>query len=358
MAYLVTGGAGFIGSHVVEALYREGKPVRVLDDLSTGSLRNLEEALGLARGSLRPPPPGQAVTLAEGCEFVLGDIRDPEVLRRACAGVEVVIHEAALRAVPRSVVDPLSTDDVNVSGTLKVLLAAREAGVRRVVFASSSSVYGASLEVPKVEGMTPAPVSPYAVSKLAGEHYCRVFYELYGLETVSLRYFNVFGPRQDPASEYAAVIPKFILAALQGRPVEIHGDGLQSRDFTYVTNAVRATLLAAAVPEAAGEVLNVGAGETYSVLQVVEALEQILGRRLEVHHTAPRPGDVRVTLADTSRARRVLGYGPHVGFVEGLRETVRYFAARHPTRAFGKGVAVGTQLMWFAPAETSTEEAT
>ncbi len=327
MVYLVTGGAGFIGSHVVEALVRAGERVRVLDDLSTGSLRNLEEALGLAPGSLRPPAPGDVVRVADGCELIVGDLRDPEVLRRACAGVEIVVHEAALRAVPRSVDDPLSTHEVNVTGTLRLLLAAREAGVRRVVFASSSSVYGASLEVPKVETMTPAPVSPYAVSKLAGEHYCRVFFELYGLETVSLRYFNVFGPRQDPASRYAAVIPRFLAAALEGRPLEVHGDGLQSRDFTYVRNVVRATLLAATAPQAAGQVLNVGAGETYSILDLVRALEEIFGRRLGVRHTPPRPGDVRITLADISRARAVLGYEPEVDFLEGLRHTVADFKA-------------------------------
>ncbi len=328
MAYLVTGGAGFIGSHVVEELHRRGEQVRVLDDFSTGRLSNLEDALGLPRGSIDRPPAGEPVMVADGCELILGDIRDLGVLRRACADVEVVIHEAALRAVPRSVADPLSTNEVNVTGTLNLLVAAREAGVRRVVFASSSSVYGASLEVPQVETMRPVPVSPYAVSKLAGEHYCRVFWELYGLETVSLRYFNVYGPRQDPASEYAAVIPKFIAAALRGEPLEVHGDGRQSRDFTYIRDAVRATLLAATAPEAAGGVLNVGAGDTYSILDLVAALESILGRRLEVRHTPPRPGDVRITLADVSRARAVLGYEPEVSFSEGLRETVRYFAAQ------------------------------
>jgi nucleoside-diphosphate-sugar epimerase len=208
-------------------------------------------------------------------------------------------------------------------------VAAREAGVRRVVFASSSSVYGASLEVPKVETMTPAPVSPYAVSKLAGEHYCRVFYELYGLETVSLRYFNVYGPRQDPASEYAAVIPKFIALALEGKPLEVHGDGHQSRDFTYVDDAVQATLLAATAPEVGGAVLNVGAGSTHSVLDLVRTLEAILGRHLEVRHTPPRPGDVRITLADIASARRRLGYEPRVPLEEGLRRTVAFFRSRY-----------------------------
>jgi len=329
MVYLVTGGAGFIGSHVVEALYRRGERVRVLDNLATGSLRNLEDALGLGRGSLGLPPPDRTVAVADRCEFVLGDIRDLEVLRRACQGVDCVIHEAALRAVPRSVADPLSTNEVNVTGTLRLLVAAREAGVRRVVFASSSSVYGASLEVPKVETMTPAPVSPYAVSKLAGEHYCRVFYELYGLETVSLRYFNVYGPRQDPASEYAAVIPKFIALALEGKPLEVHGDGHQSRDFTYIEDAVQATLLAATAPEVGGAVLNVGAGSTHSVLDLVRTLEAILGRRLEVRHTSPRPGDVRITLADIASARRRLGYEPRVPLEEGLRRTVAFVRSRY-----------------------------
>ena len=336
MVYLVTGGAGFIGSHVVEALYRRGERVRVLDNLSTGSLRNLEDALGLGRGSLGLPPPDRTVAVADRCELVLGDIRDLEVLRRACEGVDCVVHEAALRAVPRSVADPLSTNEVNVTGTLRLLVAAREAGVRRVVFASSSSVYGASLEVPKVETMTPAPVSPYAVSKLTGEHYCRVFYELYGLETVSLRYFNVYGPRQDPASEYAAVIPKFIALALEGKLLEVHGDGQQSRDFTYVQDAVQATLLAATAPDVGGAVLNVGAGSTHSILDLVRTLEAILGRHLEVRHTPPRPGDVRITLADIASARRRLGYQPQVSFEEGLRRTVVFFRSRYALGALGR----------------------
>jgi nucleoside-diphosphate-sugar epimerase len=333
MAYLVTGGAGFIGSHVVEALRARGEQVRVLDNLATGSLRNLEEALHLPPDSIQVIRPAEPVEVGEGCEFVLGDIRDLEVLRRVCQGIHCVIHEAALRAVPRSVADPLSTNDVNVTGTLRLLVAAREAGVRRVVFASSSSVYGASLEVPKVETMTPAPVSPYAVSKLAGEHYCRVFYELYGLETVSLRYFNVYGPRQDPTSEYAAVIPKFIALALEGKPLEVHGDGQQSRDFTYIEDAVQATLLAATAPDVGGAVLNVGAGSAYSILDLVRTLEAILGRHLEVRYTAPRPGDVRTTLADITAARHRLGYEPQVSLPQGLNSMLHRFAAHHHSPA-------------------------
>jgi UDP-glucose 4-epimerase len=334
--YLVTGGAGFIGSHVVEALRERGDRVRVLDNLATGSLRNLLDALSLPPGSIGDLRPGEPVEVAEGCEFVLGDLRDPEILRRACEGIDYVIHEAALRAVPRSVADPLSTNEVNVTGTLRLLVVARDVGVRRVVFASSSSVYGASLEVPKVETMTPAPVSPYAVSKLTGEHYCRVFYELYGLETVSLRYFNVYGPRQDPASEYAAVIPKFITLALEGKPLEVHGDGQQSRDFTYIEDAVQATLLAATAPGVGGAVLNVGAGSTHSILDLVRTLEAILGRRLEVRHTSPRPGDVRITLADITAARWRLGYEPRVPFEEGLRRTVAFFGSRYALGALGR----------------------
>lgn len=334
--YLVTGGAGFIGSHVVEALRRRGEQVRVLDNLCTGSLRHLEEALHLPPDSIQDLRPGEPVAVAEGCELILGDVRDLETVRRACEGVEYVIHEAALRAVPRSVADPLSTNEVNVTGTLNVLVASRDAGVRRVVFASSSSVYGASLDVPKVETMTPRPVSPYAVSKLAGEHYARVFCELYGLETVSLRYFNVYGPRQDPASEYAAVIPKFIALALEGRPLEVHGDGLQSRDFTYIEDAVQATLLAATSPGAGGAVLNVGAGDTHSILDLVAALEAILGRTLEVRHTPTRPGDVRITLADIAAARGRLGYKPRVSFEEGLRRTVAFFRSRYALGAAGR----------------------
>jgi len=305
--YLVTGGAGFIGSHVVERLVALGYRVRVLDDLSEGRRENL-------------------AAVWDRIEFIEGDLRDPEIVRRAVRDVDYVLHQAALRSVPRSVEDPMTTTAVNVLGTVNLLQAAREAGVRRVVFASSSSVYGETSELPLRESQPPRPISPYAVSKLAGEQYCAVFTKLYGMETVSLRYFNVFGPRQDPRSEYAAVIPRFILAALRGEPLEIHGDGLQSRDFTYVENVVEANLRAATQPGIAGEVFNIGCGRRYSVLDVKAHLERILGRSLPARHTPPRKGDVRHTQADMSKAEAALGYRPLISFEEGLRRTVEFFA--------------------------------
>jgi nucleoside-diphosphate-sugar epimerase len=305
--YLVTGGAGFIGSHIVERLVELGHQVRVLDNLSEGRRENL-------------------ASVWDRIEFLEGDLRDWECVRRAVCDVEYVLHQAALRSVPRSVEDPVTTTAVNVLGTVTLLQAAREAGVRRVVFASSSSVYGEAMELPLRESQPPRPISPYAVSKLAGEYYCSVFTRLYGVETVSLRYFNVFGPRQDPRSEYAAVIARFILAALRGESLEIHGDGQQSRDFTYVENVVEATLRAAIQPGIAGEVFNVGCGRRYSVLDVKAHLERILGRSLPARHTPPRKGDVRHTQADMSKAEQKLGYRPQISFEEGLRRTVESFA--------------------------------
>ncbi len=306
--YLVTGGAGFIGANLVEALVRSGHRVRVLDNFSTGSRENLRE-------------------VEDRIEVVEGDIRDAAVLRRAMRGVEYVSHQAALRSVPRSVDDPLSSDEVNVHGTLQVLMAAREAGVRRVVYASSSSVYGDSPVLPKQEDAPVAPLSPYAVSKLAGELYCRVFARLYGLETVALRYFNVFGPKQDPNSPYAAVIPLFIRAALTGEPAEVHGDGTQSRDFTYIDNVVEANLLALHRPGIAGEVFNVACGERHSLLEILDLLAAFVGHPIRRRHTPPRPGDVRHTHASIEKGLRMLGYRPSVGFAEGLQRTFAYLRA-------------------------------
>jgi nucleoside-diphosphate-sugar epimerase len=240
-------------------------------------------------------------------------------------GADVIFHQAAMRSVPRSVADPLGANENNVAGTLHVLEAAKRAGVRRVVYASSSSVYGDNPELPKREDQPPAPISPYAVSKAAGEQYAAVWTRLYGVETVGLRYFNVFGPRQDPASEYAAVIPKFILWALGGTPVEVHGDGRQSRDFTYIDNVVDANVLAATAPKAAGEAFNVGCGDRISLLDIIARLESMLGKRIERRHTPARAGDVAHTLADVGKAQRLLGYVPAVAFDEGLRRTVDYF---------------------------------
>jgi len=239
--------------------------------------------------------------------------------------VDVVFHQAAMRSVPRSVKDPLGANDNNVTGTLNVLEAARRAGVRRVVYASSSSVYGDRPDLPKREDQTPAPVSPYAVSKAAGEQYAAVWSRLYGVETVGLRYFNVFGPKQDPASEYAAVIPRFILWALKHAPLEVHGDGTQSRDFTYIDNVVEANVLAGRAPGAAGEVFNVGCGSRVSLLAIIASLERLLGRPLQRNHTPGRAGDVAHTLADVSKAKRLLGYTPLVTFDDGLQRTFEFF---------------------------------
>ncbi len=306
--YLVTGGAGFIGSNIVDGLVRRGDRVRVLDDFSTGRRENLEAQRQV--------------------EVVEGDLRDASVVRRAVAGVDGVFHQAALRSVPRSVDDPLSSNQVNVTGTLVLLLACRDAGVRRVVYASSSSVYGDDPALPKVETLPTRPISPYAVSKLAAEHYCQTFARLYGLETVSLRYFNVFGPRQNPESKYSAVIPRFLAQALAGEPLEVHGDGEQSRDFTYIDNVVDGNLLAMTAPGVSGEVFNVACGTRHSLIAIADAIADFLGRKLPRAHTPPRAGDVRHTLADIAKAEQRLGYRPKVDFATGMRRTCEYFVAR------------------------------
>lgn len=309
--FVVTGGAGFIGSHIAARLLKDhpSATVRVFDDFSTGAMTNLAFADSAGKRLV----------------VVRGDIRDLAALEQAAAGADVIFHQAALRSVPLSVEDPLGTNDRNVTGTLNVLEAARRQHVRRVVYASSSSVYGAGLELPKREDQRPMPLSPYAVSKATGELYAAVWTQLYGVETVGLRYFNVFGPRQDPASEYAAVIPRFILWGRRGAPLEIHGDGTQSRDFTYIDNVVEANCLAARAPGAAGEVVNVGVGTQVTLLEIVARLETLLNRRLERRHTPGRAGDVPHSLADIGKAKRVLGYVPLVDFDEGLRRTVDFF---------------------------------
>jgi nucleoside-diphosphate-sugar epimerase len=314
--YLVTGGAGFIGSNLVEALLRRGDEVVVLDDFSTGRRENLEQ-------TLRDRPRG-----APEPRIIEGDIRDPATTRAAVQGVTHVLHQAALPSVQRSVEDPAASHEVNATGTLNLLIAARDAGVRRFVYASSSSVYGDSPTLPKLETMAPAPLSPYAVSKLAGEHYCNVFHGLYGLETVALRYFNVFGPRQDPNSQYAAVVPNFVGTATAGRPPTVFGDGLQSRDFTYIDNAVDANLKACDAPSAAaGRAYNVACGQSATLLDLLRILERITGSPLKPVHADPRPGDVRHSLASIEEARRHLGYEARVGLEEGLRRTVAWFRA-------------------------------
>ncbi|MBN1285768.1 MAG: SDR family oxidoreductase [Anaerolineae bacterium] len=304
--YLVTGGAGFIGSHIVDALVAQGAAVRVIDNFSTGKHENLAESLS-------------HITLIEG------DITDPDAVRRAVAGVDYVIHQAALPSVSRSVVDPLSSNDANTNGTLNVLLAARDAGVKRVVYAASSSAYGNITAEYKVETMPPDPLSPYAVAKLAGEYYCRVFYLVYGLETVALRYFNVFGPRQDPASQYAAVIPLFITKMLGGEPPTIDGDGLQTRDFTYIDNVAQANLLACRAPGIAGELFNSACGGQHSVLGLVEIINKALGTDIKPVFGPPRVGDVRDSRADISKAERMMNYKPAVEFAEGMARTVAWY---------------------------------
>lgn len=305
LSCLVTGGAGFIGSHLVDRLLEDGHRVRVLDNFATGFARNLEHVSG-------------------DIEIVDGDIRDLEAVRTAVSGTDVVFHQAALPSVARSLADPLLTHGNNATGTLNILVAARDAGVRRVVCASSSSLYGDAAVERKKEDLPTAPRSPYAVSKLAAEQYCRAFFIGYGLEAVPLRYFNVFGPRQDPGSPYSAVIPLFISAMMSGKQPVIFGDGLQSRDFTYVQNVVQANILAATVPGVGGEVFNVARGENYSLLGLMEALKQIMGVEVTPVFEKPRTGDVRHSRADISKAREMLGYEPKIGFEEGLRLTVQW----------------------------------
>ena len=310
MNVLVTGGAGFIGSHIAEALVKRGDRVRVLDNLSTGKRENLAHIAG-------------------EIEFIEGDIRDYDITRRAMEDVNVAFHEAAIPSVPRSVKDPQFNHENNVNGTFNVLMAAREAEVGRVVFAASSSAYGETEVLPKQEEMLPNPLSPYAVAKLVGEFYCQVFTRAYGLETVSLRYFNVFGPRQDPSSPYSGVISKFITTLLDGHAPVIYGDGEQSRDFTYIDNVVAANLSAAQAPAASGQVMNLGLCERTTLNQLLGELQRIIGTSLAPQYEDARPGDIRHSLADITRAEELLGYRPTVGLAEGLRRTVEWYQGNH-----------------------------
>ena len=312
--YLVTGGAGFIGSHIAEALLIRGERVRVLDNLITGKRENI-------------------VHLRDRLEFIEGDIRNYEQTRRAVEGVHVVFHEAAVPSVPRSVDEPLLNHDCNVNGTFNVLLAARDAGVKRVVYAASSSAYGETEVLPKQEAMLPTPLSPYAAAKLFGEYYCQVFTRVYGLETACLRYFNVFGPRQDPSSPYSGVISKFVTALLCGETPVIYGDGEQSRDFTYIDNVVDANLRAAEAPGAVGQVMNLGIGQRITLNDLLAELQKILGTNLTPRYEAPRAGDVRHSLADISEAQQLLGYEPRVMLAEGLRYTVEWYRGQHAQQA-------------------------
>ena len=305
--YLVTGGAGFIGSHLVRELVRRGTRVRVFDDLSSGWKSRLADVWN-------------------DIEWIDGDVRDAEAVRRACRGVDVVQHLAAIASVPRSIAEPALTHAVNVDGTLNVLIAAKEAGVRRVVFASSSACYGDNPATPKSEDLPTHPLSPYGAQKLAAEAYIPVWNALYGVEAVALRYFNVFGPAQDPRGAYAAVIPAFITAALEGRTPIIYGDGEQSRDFIYVGDIADINILAATVPAAAGKVLNVGTGRASTLNEILQHIGAALGRQLTPQYQDSRPGDVRESLADTTQLRATLGYASRVPFAEGIARTVHAYA--------------------------------
>lgn len=305
---LVTGAAGFIGSHLVEALLARGESVRVADDFSTGRRENLPDASRL--------------------EVVEGDLADAEVARRAVRGIDYVLHQAAVPSVPRSVEDPVGSHRANVDATLQVLVAARDAGVRRLVFAGSSSAYGDSQVLPKREDMRPAPKSPYALQKLVAEQYCQLFTSLYGFETVVTRYFNVFGPRQAPGSPYSGVIARFTDALLDGAAPTVHGDGGQTRDFTYVGDVVTGVLRCCDAPNVAGEVINVAGGGRISLLEVIRALQAITGRDLEPTFDEPRAGDIRDSQADIFKARKLLGFEPAVPFHDGLRRTVDWYRAQ------------------------------
>lgn len=308
--YLVTGGAGFIGSNLVERIIANGDQVRVLDDFSTGKRENLTPFMG-------------------GLELLEGSIEDFALCQKAVAGVDYVLHQAALPSVPKSIQLPRETNNINIGGIVNLLVSARDAGVKRFVFAASSSAYGNTETLPKVESMAPQPLSPYAIQKLTGEQYCRVFYEQYGLQTVALRYFNIFGPRQDPSSFYSAVIPKFVTACLEDEAPVIFGDGETSRDFTFIDNVVQANLKACTAPEAcAGQVMNIACGGRVTLTQLALGIRDALGRGKAPHYAEERAGDVKHSMADISRARELIGYEPTVGFEEGLAKTIAWYRAQ------------------------------
>jgi nucleoside-diphosphate-sugar epimerase len=304
--FLVTGGAGFIGSNICKRLVEEGCFVRIVDNLLTGKKSNLD-------------------TFIDKVEFVEADMGDDTVARSAMKDIDVVVHQGALPSVPRSVDDPAATHKHCIDATFTLLLAARDAGIKRFVYASSSSAYGDTPTLPKIETMSPAPLSPYAVGKLVGEYYCSVFHEVYGLETISLRYFNVFGPYQDPTSQYAAAIPAFVTAILKNEPPTIYGDGEQSRDFTYVDNVVEANLLAARAKHTAGEVLNIACGEAVTVNKIIDMINEILDKNIKPIYTDPRPGDVKHSLADITAAEKLLGFKPIVEFKDGLKLAIEWY---------------------------------
>ena len=311
--YLVTGGAGFIGSHLAEELLRRGERVRVADSLVTGKRENLAHL--------------------PQAEFVQGDLADIDFARRVVQGVDYVLHQAAIPSVPRSVADPITSNRANIDASLNVLIAARDAGVRRVVYAGSSSAYGNTPTLPKIETMPTAPLSPYALQKLVAEQYCQMFTQLYGLETVTIRYFNVFGPRQDPSSPYSGVISLFISALAEGRRPNIYGDGGQTRDFTYVANVVDGVLRACHAPGASGEVINVATGGRISLNELFRTVRELTGARVEPVYGEERAGDVRDSQADIGKARRLLGYEPIVGLADGLQKTVEWYRSSQVTKA-------------------------
>lgn len=327
--FLVTGGAGFIGSNIVEELLRRGEQVRILDNFSTGKRENLKKLLELSENKKAETENSKETkkqqTSANRLEVIEGDIRSYHIVREAVDGVDFILHQAALPSVPRSIKDPLTSNEVNVVGTLNILNAAKDTNVKRIVYASSSSVYGDLDVLPKTEDMLPKPLSPYAVSKLAAEKYCQVFTKLYGLETVAFRYFNVFGPNQDPNSQYSAVIPKFINIIKQGTSPIIYGDGEQSRDFTFVKNVVEANLLACShgLEHYSGEVFNAAYGKRITINELIRKINQILGTDVKPIYADPRPGDVKHSLANIGKATQFLDYKPGIDFEEGLKLTIK-----------------------------------
>lgn len=306
--FLVTGGAGFIGSNIIKEIVRRNEHARVLDNFSTGKRENLDEFNGYPN-----------------FELVEGDLRSFHTVRDSVKGMDFILHQGALPSVPRSINDPITTNDVNINGTLNILEAAKEAGIKRVIFASSSSVYGDSEHLPKQEDMPVKPLSPYALSKYAGERYCQIYYKLYGLETVCLRYFNVFGPNQDPDSQYSAVIPKFIKLIANNKQPVIYGDGLQSRDFTYVENNVNANLLACYADNVAGNVFNIACGKKYTLLDLVDGINSFFNKKIIPHFKEARKGEIKHSLADISKIKTMLGFNPSLNFKEGLDKTIKYF---------------------------------
>lgn len=309
--YLVTGGAGFIGSNIVHELIKQGKQVRVLDNFNTGKRKNIRELQG-------------------DMEIIVGDFTDDETVAKAVKDIDIIIHQGAIPSVPKSIQDPIQTNQANITGTLKLLHAAARDNIKRFIYASSSSAYGFNETLPKQENMCGNPMSPYAVSKYTGEHYCKIFHDIFGLETISLRYFNVFGPRQSPHSKYAAVIPAFIEAILNDQSPIIYGDGTQSRDFTYVEDVVSANLLAAEAPKLQGEVTNIGTGSQIVLNDLVDNINIILGKNISAKHTAARQGDVKHSLADIRLANELIGYQPFTSFHDGLKHTINWLKKQQP----------------------------